>query len=70
MKKNEKEAAIWIMGIIGVLFFLAGISGIIDFNAGIVLAIIFWIIAGVFSRCKRTVKKKVVKKKKPRRKKR
>ena len=69
------EAKVWVFGVIGVLFFLAGIANAIDFTTGIVLAIIFWIIAGFFSKCKKPtrkepVKKKPVRKKKTRRKRR
>jgi len=65
----KKETKVWIFGIIGVLFFLAGIANVIGFGTGVLLAIIFWIVAGFFSKCKKTVKMTPIKKK-PSRKKR
>jgi len=69
MKKSEKEAVVWLIGVIGVLFVLAGIFlSEISFTTGLIIAVIFWIIAG-FSRRVWKVEKKV-QRKKPRRKKR
>jgi len=63
MKKNEKEAMVWLLGVIGVLFLLAGIFlSEISFTEGLIIAVIFWIIAG-FSRRIWKVEKRSVKKK-------
>jgi uncharacterized membrane protein len=63
MSKDKKTMAL-LIGIIGVLFFLAGIFGVIDFITGIILAIILWIIAGFLSGCCKMGKKEPTKKKK------
>lgn len=68
MKKSEKEAVVWLLGVIGVLFILAGIFlSEISFTDGLIIAIIFWIIAGFSRRIwkveKRSVKKKTRRKK-------
>jgi len=62
----RKETKVWLFGIIGVLFFLAGITNIIDFSTGVLLAIIFFIVAGFFSCCHKKMEKKtpIIKKKK------
>ena len=65
MKKNEKEAMVWLLGVIGVLFILVGIfSPELEFLTGVLIAIILWIIAGFLRRVWK------VEKKKPRRKRR
>ncbi len=69
MKKSEKEAIVWLIGVIGVLFLLAGIFlSEISFTDGLIIAIVFWIIAGFMKRVWKTEKGHI--KKKPRRKKR
>jgi len=69
MKKNEKEATAWLIGVIGVLFLLAGIFlAEISFTDGLIIAIVFWIIAGFMKRVWKTEKGLI--KKKPSRKKR
>jgi hypothetical protein len=73
MKKNEKEAMVWLFGVVGVLFLLAGIFlAEITFVNGLVIAVIFWIIAGFSRRVWRveTIRHTRPAKKKARRKKR
>ena len=67
MKKNEKEAIVWLIGVIGVLFLLVGIflkeeTGI-DFTTGLIIAIICWIIAGFSRRVWKVERRKPIKKK-------
>jgi nicotinamide riboside transporter PnuC len=66
MMACKKETKVWIFGIIGVLFFLAGIANVIDFSTGVLLAVIFFIVAGFFSCCRKKMEKKtpIIKKKK------
>jgi len=69
MKKNEKEAMVWLIGVIGVLFLLVGIfSSEFSFTDGLLIAIVLWIIAGFMRRVWKVEKKPT--KKKTRRKKR
>jgi ABC-type bacteriocin/lantibiotic exporter with double-glycine peptidase domain len=63
MSKDNKTIALAI-GIIGVLFFLAGILAVITLVTGILLAVICWIIAGFLSGCCKKEKKETSKKKK------
>jgi len=61
---KDKKTKVFLIGILGVLFFLAAILGVIDFSTGILLAIICWIVAGFLSGCCRKGKKEPIKKKK------
>jgi len=74
MKKNEREAIVWLFGIVGVLFILVGIfSTALDFTTGLLIAIVCWIIAGFIKRAWKVKKMAPVKKpakKKARRKRR
>ena len=64
MKKSEQEAVAWLFGVIGVLFILAGIFlAEIDFTTGLILAVVFWIIAGFLKRVWKVEKKKPHRKK-------
>jgi hypothetical protein len=61
MKKNTKA---WIIGVIGVLVFLAGVFlPEIGLVTGIIVAIILWVIAGFLSGCCRKGTKETQKKK-------
>jgi len=61
----KKETTTWVIGVIGVLFFLAGIFvPEIGFTTGLIIAIILWIIAGFFSGCCKRGKKETLKNKK------
>ena len=59
MKKNEKEAMIWLIGVVGVLFLLVGIfSSEFSFTDGLLIAIVLWIIAGFMRRVWKVEKKR------------
>jgi hypothetical protein len=47
MKKNAKNGLITSLGAIGVIALVGGIFGFYEFNIGIVVAIGFWLLAGV-----------------------
>lgn len=56
--KSKKQTTAWLIGVIGVLFFLAGIFlPEIGLMTGVIIAIILWVIAGFFSGFSRGAKK-------------
>ena len=59
----SKETQVWLLGVIGVIIFLAGIFLVIDLITGIVLAIICWLIAGFLVKCRKKIRERPGKKK-------
>jgi len=51
MKKNQKEALVWLLGAIGFLILLGGIfTHLYEFTYGLIVAIIIWTMAGFVRR--------------------
>ena len=51
MKKNQKEALVWLLGSIGLLILLGGIfTHLYEFTYGLIAAIAIWILAGFIRR--------------------
>ncbi|KUK71542.1 hypothetical protein [Methanobacterium sp. 42_16] len=48
MDNNQKNFVLYILGVVGLLILLGGISGLYDWKYGVVIAVVIWIIGGAY----------------------